>query len=237
MGGEFSKSNQKRLFDAYLCGCFSLIYSDPVEVSVILPFYNAESTLQRAIESIYHQDMKQFECLLVDNNSTDGSREIAEDWCAKDPRFRLIEESRQGVMFASNKGALASSGEFLARMDADDVSLPSRLRLQSEFLKNHPDHGAVAGRVVHVGDPEKTGGFKRYVEWSNSVCSYQEIFLRRFIEAPIVNPTAMWRRSIMEQHGMYRSGPFPEDYELWLRWPFFGRSCWLPTPPLPGAAD
>lgn len=188
------------------------------KVSVILPFYNAERTLDRAIRSIEGQDMVDFECMLVDNNSTDGSRTIAEKWMGRDSRFKLISESRQGVMFASNRGAQESKGQYLARMDSDDVALPERLRLQAEFLDNYPDYGAVAGRVLHVGDPDHTEGFRRFVEWSNSLCRYEDIYLRRFIEAPVVNPTAMWRRSTMEKHGMYLAGPFPEDYEMWLRW-------------------
>lgn len=188
------------------------------KVSVILPFYNAEKTLDRALESIYKQEFKYFECILVDNNSTDRSGEIAEKWMARDRRFKLTHESRQGVMFASNKGAKKSSGEYLARMDADDWAYPARLKLQVEFLNRHADYGAVAGRVRHVGDAERTEGFRRYVEWSNSLTRYEEIYNRRFIEAPIVNPTAMWRRETMEKHGMYLSGDFPEDYEMWLRW-------------------
>ena len=188
------------------------------KISVILPFYNAERTLDRAIRSISRQDLEDFECLLVDNNSSDGSRNIAEKWVAEDKRFILLSESRQGVMYASNRGAEKAQGSYLARMDADDVALPERLRLQSEFLDKNPEYGAVAGRVLHVGDPDSTEGFRRFVEWSNSLCSYEEIYFRRFIEAPIVNPTAMWRRSTMEEHGMYQAGPFPEDYEMWLRW-------------------
>jgi glycosyltransferase involved in cell wall biosynthesis len=192
--------------------------SNPVKISVILPFFNAKNTLERAILSIQHQNAESFECLLVDNNSSDGSRDIAEKFCARDQRLRLLSESKQGVMFASNRGATESNGNYLARMDADDVALPERLRLQSEFLDKNPDYGAVAGRVEHVGDPDNTEGFRRFVEWSNSLCTYEEIYHRRFIEAPIVNPTAMWRRSVMEQHGMYQAGSFPEDYEMWLRW-------------------
>lgn len=155
---------------------------------------------------------------MVNNNSSDGSRDIALGWEHHDPRFTLVEEERQGVMFASNRGAEEGRGTYLARMDADDVSLPGRLRLQSEFLDQNPEFGAVAGKVLHVGDPQNTEGFRRFVEWSNSLCTYKEIYNRRFIEAPIVNPTAMWRRSTMEQHGMYLAGDFPEDYEMWLRW-------------------
>ncbi len=188
------------------------------KISLVLPFYNADRTLARALQSISKQDITDFECLMVDNNSSDKSREIAAEWKSLDPRFRLVEEKRQGVMFASNRGCELARGAYIARMDADDVALPCRIRLQSEFLDKHTDYGAVAGLVNHVGDPESTGGFLRFVEWSNSLVSYDEIYNRRFIEAPIVNPTAMWRRETMEQHGLYLSGDFPEDYEMWLRW-------------------
>ena len=188
------------------------------DVSVILPFFNAVQTLERALESVRDQEFRNFECIMVDNNSTDGSREVAEVWIRKDPRFRLVEEDRQGVMYASNKGCEVAAGDYLARMDADDKMLPNRLRLQVAFLNAYQEYGAVAGLVEHVGDPGTTGGFKRFVEWSNSVITFEEISNRRFIEAPIVNPTAMWRRETMEQHGLYLSGDFPEDYEMWLRW-------------------
>ena len=196
----------------------SIMKNNVPKISVILPFYNAEKTLGRAVESISQQDFEDFECILVDNNSTDGSLQIALDWERRDQRFRVTNEKMQGVMFASNRGAEIARGKYLARMDADDRALPGRLRKQSAFLDSHPDYGAVAGLVKHVGDPEYTEGFRRFVEWSNSLCSYEEIFNRRFIEAPIVNPTAMWRKKTMELHGMYLSGDFPEDYEMWLRW-------------------
>ena len=196
----------------------SIMKNNVPKISVILPFYNAEKTLGRAVDSIYQQELEDFECILVDNNSTDGSRQIALDWERRDQRFRVTNEKLQGVMFASNRGAEIARGKYLARMDADDRALPGRLRKQSAFLDSHPDYGAVAGLVKHVGDPENTEGFRRFVEWSNSLCSYDEIFNRRFIEAPIVNPTAIWRKKTMENHGMYLSGDFPEDYEMWLRW-------------------
>lgn len=187
-------------------------------VSVVLPFYNAEKTLSMALQSISDQEFSKWECIMVDNNSSDGSRDIAAGWERRDPRFRLINEEKQGVMFASNRGCEAALGRYLARMDADDVARPRRIGLQCEFLDSHPDFGAVAGLVEHVGDPDTTGGFRRFVEWSNSLISYEEVYQKRFIEAPIVNPTAMWRRETMKQHGLYLSGDFPEDYEMWLRW-------------------
>lgn len=188
------------------------------KISVILPFFNAEDTLERALESIACQDEPDFECLMINNNSKDRGVELALLWEQRDKRFRLLHESKQGVMHASNLGSREARGKYHARMDADDVALSERLRLQSQFLDRNPDFGAVAGRVRHVGDPESTEGFRRFVEWSNSLCTYEEIFYRRFIEAPIVNPSAMWRKTVMDTFGMYKEGDFPEDYEMWLRW-------------------
>ncbi len=188
------------------------------KVSVILPFYNAEQSLNHAIESIASQSLKDFECILINNNSTDKSIEIAENWTKKDKRFILIHEQRQGVMFASNAGSEKAKGEYIARMDADDWSYPSRLKLQSEFLDKNLEFGAVSGLVKHISHSEHTKGFARYVEWVNSVKTHKEILNSQFIESVIVNPSAMWRKEISEKYGMYRQGDFPEDYEMWLRW-------------------
>ncbi len=188
------------------------------KVSVILPFYNAEKTLSGAIESIAAQSLKSFECILVNNNSKDDSLKIAEEWAEKDKRFLLIHESTQGVMFASNAGSKNAKGKYIARMDADDFARKDRLEKESLFLDLNPDYGAVSGKVKYISHNDQTEGFVRYVDWVNSINTYTEIFNSRFIELPVVNPSAMWRKEVGEKHGMYRSGDFPEDYEMWLRW-------------------
>lgn len=188
------------------------------KISVILPFYNAGETLERAIMSILEQDIDDLELILINNNSKDQSIDIAEKWEKSEKRIKLIEEAEQGVMYASNKGAKIAQGEYVSRMDADDWAFPDKLSKQADFLDNNPDYGAVAGLVKHVPHSENTKGFERYVEWSNSVQSYDEIYKRRFIESPVINPSAMWRRVVGEQYGLYRAGDFPEDYEMWLRW-------------------
>lgn len=188
------------------------------KISVILPFFNAEMTLKRAVDSILQQDFENFELILVDNNSADNSREIAEILSSQENRIILTSEEKQGVMHASNRGSDLARGEYISRMDADDWAFPGKLGIQSKFLDEHPEFGAVAGLVEHIPHSLHTEGFSRYVEWSNSVQTYSDIYNRRFIEAPIVNPTVMWRRSVATALGMYREGDFPEDYEMWLRW-------------------
>ncbi len=188
------------------------------KVSVILPFFNADVSLKRALGSIENQTLKDFECILINNNSTDKSVEIAKHQIEKDKRFILINEKKQGVMFASNAGSDIARSKYIARMDADDVASKDRLKLQSDFLDDNPDYGAVGGKVKHISHSENTKGFARYVDWVNSVQTYSDILNSQFIESPIVNPSTMWRKEVGEKYGMYKHGDFPEDYEMWLRW-------------------
>ncbi len=136
----------------------------------------------------------------------------------KDNRFLIAEEEKQGVVFASNKGFELAKGKYIARMDADDVAYPTRLQKQLDFLDNHSDYGAVAGLVKYIPHSEYTDGFKRYVNWSNSIITYEDLLKKQFVEMPLINPTTMWRKDVASRIGMYRHGDFPEDYEMWLRW-------------------
>ncbi len=188
------------------------------KISVILPYYNSETTLKRAIESILSQSHTDFELILIDNNSTDNSLNIATSYANLDHRIILISEKQQGVMYASNKGWENSKGDYIARMDSDDWSHPHRLEMQKEFLDKNPTHGAVGTQVRHISHSEFTGGMARFVSWSNSLITDDQISNNRFVELPIVNPSAMWRRKVAHKFGMYLCGEFPEDYEMWLRW-------------------
>lgn len=187
-------------------------------ISVLLPYFNAELTLKRAIDSILHQQFHDVELILVDNNSSDSSARIAHEAAKLDHRVVLANEARQGVVFASETGAKMARGKYISRMDADDVAHSGKLLKQKIYLDEHPNCGAIASQVCYVPHKKNTDGFARFVEWSNSICSYEEILHGRFIEMPVVNPTLMWRKEIQAKHGLYRSGGFPEDYEMILRW-------------------
>lgn len=187
-------------------------------ITVILPFFNADNTLGRAIQSISDQTFTDFECILVDNNSTDGCSKIAYEFCEKDNRFRLVHEAIPGVAYAHNTGMTHSRGKYIARMDADDWMYPDRLEMQHRYLEENPVCDVVAGMATYMPHKAETEGFQRYVRWSNSLLAHEDISLNRFVESPVINPTAMWRKEISVKYGSYRSGPFPEDYELWLRW-------------------
>jgi glycosyltransferase involved in cell wall biosynthesis len=188
------------------------------EVSVILPFFNAEKTLANAVKSIQNQTLPDFELLLINNNSTDLSLAVAKKFEEEDPRVRILHEEKQGVSNAMNCGLLNANGNFLARMDADDVSLSGRLKEQVHFLNENPKIDFVGCNVRYVSHNKNTAGFKRFVDWSNSFHTEEEIEKSRFIEIPVINPTILFRKEVFEKHGGCLDGDFPEDYEMQLRY-------------------
>jgi glycosyltransferase involved in cell wall biosynthesis len=187
-------------------------------ISVVLPFHNAEKTLKAAVESILHQSFGDVEILLIDNNSSDKSRFIAEEMLAAHPKIRLLTETKQGVSHAMNCGLKHARGRFIARMDADDIALPERLQKQWNFIQENPEIGLVGSEVVFVPHRKNAAGFRRFVNRVNSFHSPEQISLYRFIEIPVVNPTILFRREIYDQLGGCLDGDFPEDYEMQLRY-------------------
>ncbi len=187
-------------------------------VSVILPFYNAAANLEEAVGSVLGQTFKDWELLLVDDGSSDGGRELARALASADGRIRLLELPHAGIVEALNAGLAAATGILVARMDADDLSLPGRLARQVSFLDAHPGVGLVSCLVEHIGDAGAQEGYAEHVRWINSLKTPDAIALQRFVESPFAHPSVLFRRELAERHGGYRAGDFPEDYDLWLRW-------------------
>jgi glycosyltransferase involved in cell wall biosynthesis len=191
-------------------------------ISIILPFCNSENNLGASIESILSQTFQFFELILVDNNSNDHSYDMAMDYAAQDPRINLVSEPQQRIVPALNTGIKYAKGKYIARMDADNISLPERLEFQYNFLEKNRDTGLVACGVNYIGDKEANYGFLEYVKWNNRIQSHEDIALNRFVESPLMHPTVMFRRELVEKFGGYKEGDFPEDYELWLRFLYGG---------------
>lgn len=187
-------------------------------VSVILPFFKDGAPLHNAIGSIYNQDFDLWELLLIHNNADQTSEEIALYWQNKDRRIRVIHEKNQGIALALNTGLRSARGNFIARMDADDISFPERLSKQVSFLHNHAEIDVVASQTQFHSTIEKSHGYELYVQWQNSIITPKEHFLSRFAESPVAHPSVMYRKKLTEMYGAYSTLNVPEDYELWLRW-------------------
>ena len=185
-----------------------------MKVSVVMPVYNAEDTVLQALESLRAQSFHPLEVIVVNDGSTDGTMKLLH----QQPGIKLLDHSHRGIAPALNDGLAAASGDYIARMDADDLCHPERIELQASFLDAFPDIGIVGCKVAFGGDREKQAGYAAHVDWMNTLIDPDEIALNRFVESPFAHPSVMFRRDLFEQFGAYRDGPFPEDYELWLRW-------------------
>ncbi len=187
------------------------------KLSVVLPFYNAEKTLEKAINSVLNQSFINFDFILVNNNSTDNSVEIVKNYVNKDKRIILLHENNQGVTFASNTGMKYASTKYIARTDADDILHKDKLLKQFNFLEQNKNIDVVATCANYVGDA-KNKGFSAFVDITNKIITGEQIELNRFVELQVINPTIMFKKQIGEQFGFYKNGNFPEDYEMFLRW-------------------
>lgn len=187
------------------------------DVSVLLPCWNAAATLDEALDSLLSQTFSDFELICVDDGSTDNTLEILESYSRVDDRLLVLPGSHLGVVGAANRGLEACRGEIIVRMDADDRCHPERIEKQRDFLLGHPET-AVVSCLVEGFPAESVGeGFQLYYDWLNGLVTHQEICREMFVESPIANPSAAFRRSWIEELGGYRDLGWPEDYDLWLR--------------------
>lgn len=184
------------------------------EVSVVMPVRDGGRYLRDAAGSILGQSLANIELLLVDDHSADGA---VRDLGIRDPRLSILESPGHGVVDAFNHGMRRARGRFVARMDADDVALPRRLEVQVEFLRQHAEVG-IAGACVEIFSERGIDeGNRLYQDWLNSVRSPGQIHRQLFIESPLPNPTALFRREALLELGGYHDTEWPEDYDLWLR--------------------
>lgn len=184
-------------------------------VSVILPVRDGAGTILDALNSLFRQTFRDFEIVAIDHSSTDSTPALLAQASKQYAHMRIIGSDAPGLAGALNDGIALARGSLIARMDADDVCDPRRLKAQVDWLSRHRDVGVVATQV-HFGGCAP--GYARHVEWTNRLLTHEDISLGRFRESPLAHPSVMFSRECLERHGGYREGPFPEDYELWLRW-------------------
>jgi hypothetical protein len=186
-------------------------------VSVLLPARNAESTVRAAVVSILRQTERDLGVVCVDDGSTDRTGEILDALAARDRRVTVMRGPGEGIARALNRGLARCDAELVARMDADDVAHPERLALQRAALAADPALAAAGTRVALFPRARVRAGMARHAAWLNGLVTPALVARDLLVEAPLVHPASAIRRSALEAAGGWREGPFPEDYDLWLR--------------------
>jgi glycosyltransferase involved in cell wall biosynthesis len=183
------------------------------KISVVLPVFNGGAYLAPAVQSILDQDFKDFELLVLDDGSTDQSLAVLQKFADQDARVRIISRPNRGLVKTLNEGVGLAKGQYIARMDADDIAFPERLRLQAKYMDEHPECVCVGSSVELM---DESG--RKLTIWPQ--LQDDDAIQREAMKGhtTICHPSSMIRRSVLIACGGYRSSMYPaEDLDLWLR--------------------
>lgn len=186
--------------------------TDSPLVSVVMSVYNADRFLREAVESILDQTFKEFEFIIINDGSTDRSAVILEEFRQKDIRVVIsTHPNNQGIVAALNSGLAKARGKYIARMDADDISLPHRLQDQVSWMDAHPQVD-ICGAWVELIGAAQGGSWRHPVE-------HASIHARMLFSNALAHPTVMMRASAVRKHGLMYDEKriYIEDYDLWSR--------------------
>jgi glycosyltransferase involved in cell wall biosynthesis len=181
-------------------------------VTILMPVYNAEANVAAATESILEQTYTDFEFLIIDDGSTDNSLAVITEYAKADRRIRVISCANRGLVTSLNEGLAESRGSYIARMDADDIAMPSRLREQVAFLDENDRCAVVGTSFILIDDHGNVG-----TAWRSFI---HDLTIKHALalEGCICHPTATYRKSAVLDAGGYREAYVAaEDYDLWRR--------------------
>jgi len=182
------------------------------KVSVVMPVYNGAPYLGAAIDSILAQTLADFEFIIIDDGSKDDSAAVIRRYA--DPRIRFFQQTNQGLAATLNRGIGLASGEYIARQDQDDISLPARFEKQAAFLDAHP-RCALVGTRAEIREGGKLTSRAHNHPAASHVLKFELLF-----DNPFVHSSVLLRKAALAQVGLYSTDTArqpPEDYELWSR--------------------
>lgn len=187
-------------------------------VSVIMPVYNAKKYVGEAIESILDQTYKNFECIIVDDASTDETPTILESYRKKDARITVVRNERnKGVTKSLNNALRFARGKYIARMDADDWSYPERLQLQVNLMERQSDV-VVSGSFIEVCDSNLQIKYLRKYQLNDT-----NIRKHVFRYSPFAHPATIWRADVFKKEKYDERIATCQDYELYFRVGKYGK--------------
>ena len=181
--------------------------SYPHTVSVLMPAYNAAEHIREAIDSILEQTFTDFEFLIINDGSTDNTVDIISEY--DDPRIKLVHnDGNKGLIYSLNYGLEIAQGKYIARMDADDIAMDTRLEKQVRFLEDNPDTSILGTAFIFMGTPHEMH-HPNYNE---------EIRIKLLDDGAFAHPTVMMRKDSIDSNNIMYNGDYKyiEDYQFWV---------------------
>jgi len=189
-----------------------LSMSSSPKISVVMPVYNAGPYLRDAMSSILDQTFRDFEFIIINDGSTDGGAFILNEYERKDIRIKVLHQDNQGMIAALNRGCRLARGQYIARMDADDISDTRRFERQLEYIEQHAEIGILGTGTCNI---DKNGRMRTQGRWPTNP---KMLKWTHFFGVCVAHPTVLMRREILERVNFYRpDATHGEDVDLWLR--------------------
>ncbi len=174
-------------------------------LSVLMPVFNSEKFVKKAIESVLSQTFTGFEFLILDDGSTDNSNKIIKSF--KDERIKILEnKNNKGIIFSRNRLLAEAKGEFLAFLDSDDIALKKRFELQIKYFKENPNVGLLGSSAKIIDEKDKV-----IAKWKQKQKS-ENLKIRMLFHNPFVNSSVMFRKSVCENINFQENHLLSEDY-------------------------
>lgn len=181
------------------------------KVSVVMAVYNGEKYLKEAVDSILNQTYTDFEFIIINDGSTDNSLNILNSFKEKDERIKIISRENKGLVYSLNEGVNMAQGEYIARMDADDISEPDRFEKQLQYMREN--ELAVCGSYA-----TKINSFGEKIGEMNYSPSEKKIKSFTLLHSPFIHPSVIFKKDVFEKvSGYQKFFKHIEDYELWTR--------------------
>ena len=185
-------------------------------ISILMPFRNAAPWIAETIASIQAQDFKDWELICINDHSEDDSAAIVAQ--LTDERIRLMENKATGIIPALHMGLAHAQGDFITRMDADDIMPPGRLQLFYEHLSKVPMKTIVTGKVAYFSEDEVSEGYRKYENWLNERIDNQDHYDHIYRECAIASPNWIARKADLIEYKIFDALVYPEDYHMTFLW-------------------
>ena len=181
-------------------------------ISVVMATYNGEPFLRTAIQSVLLQSFRDFELIIVDDGSTDNSRNVIRQHARIDSRIRSVSKKHSGLVASLNQACALARGEFLARLDSDDIAMPMRFEKQITYLQANPTVALLGSAIECIDEKGKPLFIMRWP------CQAEGLQDHLLLDCAISHTTVLFRRDLFLSLGGYRSQfQHAEDYDLFLR--------------------
>lgn len=181
--------------------------------SIVVPAYNAVDTLNETLDAVLDQTFGDWQCIVVDDGSADGTRDLADEYAQRDPRLSVISQANRGTGGAYNTGVRSATGLWVSVCSADDLLLPAHLEVMARALETNPDRDIFSCNGYYLApDGARQLAYADEAARAPRSWSLRDVFKRCFFSVG-----ACYRRSLFDSTRGYREGVYGEDYDFWLR--------------------